>query len=272
MERPTVRRYDTVTFLSDYGTTDESVGVVTSVIRTLSPHATVVDLTHAVPVYDIRAGSLALVRSAPYLAPGIVLAIVDAQADQRLIAVEVGDGESVLVGPDNGLLAPVAALVGGPTAVVEIAAAGLPSPAPVFPGRDLLAPSVALLCNGAALGDLGPPVDPAELAPALVPFSTFEEHLLLADVLWVDQYGNVQTNVTAPQLDLLGERAILRTTATAPPTTVRRVVGPTELGPTETGLTVDAHGLAALVKNKGSAAAHLGLEAEATITLEPVTE
>ena len=39
------RRYDTVSFLTDYGVVDEFAGVVRSVIRDIAPHATVVDLT-----------------------------------------------------------------------------------------------------------------------------------------------------------------------------------------------------------------------------------
>src|SRR5690554_3778965 len=115
-------RYDTVTFLSDYGTTDEYVGVVHSVIRSLAPGVRVIDLTHHVPVHDVRAGALTLARSAQYLTAGVVVAVVDpgVGTERRAIAVEVGDGASVLVGPDNGLLAPAVAMVGGATRVVEL--------------------------------------------------------------------------------------------------------------------------------------------------------
>src|SRR5918993_5822550 len=96
-------RYDTITFLSDYGLVDEFVGVVHSVIRSIAPHVTVVDLTHEIPAYDVRAGSLTLGRSAQYLCPGVVLAVVDpgVGSERRAIAVEVGGGQSFLVGPDN---------------------------------------------------------------------------------------------------------------------------------------------------------------------------
>ncbi len=53
----TDRRYDTVSFLTDYGTVDEFVGVVKAVIRDLAPHVTVLDLTHEIPPFDVRAGA-----------------------------------------------------------------------------------------------------------------------------------------------------------------------------------------------------------------------
>src|SRR6187397_2572031 len=97
------RRHDTISFLSDYGLADEFVGVVKSVIRSIAPHVTVIDITHDIAAHDVRAGGLALARSAQYLVPGVVLAVVDpgVGSDRRAVAVEVGDGESVLVGPDN---------------------------------------------------------------------------------------------------------------------------------------------------------------------------
>src|SRR5688572_29710141 len=102
------RRYDTVSLLSDLGTDDEMAGVLRSVVRSIAPHAVVVDITHGVPPHDVRAGSLTLVRAAQYLAAGVVVGGVDpgGGTSRRAIAVEVGGGQSVLVGPDNGLLAP----------------------------------------------------------------------------------------------------------------------------------------------------------------------
>ena len=53
------RRYETVSFLSDYGTEDEFVGVVHSVIRSIAPHAAIVDVTTAYrPSTSGRAPSL----------------------------------------------------------------------------------------------------------------------------------------------------------------------------------------------------------------------
>ena len=57
------RTYDTISFLSDYGRADEFVGVVHSVIRSISPATHVVDVTHDIDPHDVRAGALCLARS-----------------------------------------------------------------------------------------------------------------------------------------------------------------------------------------------------------------
>src|SRR3546814_5197270 len=81
--------------LTDYGVDDEFVGVLKSVIRDLAPHAALVDLTHGIRPYDVRAGSLALARAIPYVPEGIVVAVVDPGVGtaRRAVAIEeIGRG------------------------------------------------------------------------------------------------------------------------------------------------------------------------------------
>ena len=171
-------RYDTISFLSDYGLADEFVGVVKSVIRQIAPEVMVIDITHEVPPHDVRAGGLTLARSAQYLAPGVVLAVVDpgVGTTRRAVAVEVGDGTSVLVGPDNGLLAPAVGMVGGATRAVELVNPEyrLEAPGPTFDGRDVFAPAAAHLCAGVPLGELGPDIDPIGMRPGTLPITREE--------------------------------------------------------------------------------------------------
>ncbi len=260
-------RHHTISFLSDYGHLDEFVGVVHSVVRSIAPHVVVVDVCHEVPPHDVRAGSLTLVRAVQYLAPGVVLAVVDpgVGTDRRAIAVSVGEGdEAVFVGPDNGLLAAAVAMVGGANRVVELAepAFHLPAPGASFAGRDIFAPVAAHLCNGVALEELGPPVDPDSLRPGLVPIPRREGEALQAEVLWVDRFGNAQLNVGPDDLDDLdgvGERVTLRWSDQV--RTAVRADAYDDIGAGELGLLVDSYGLMALALNRTSAADELGLHA-----------
>jgi S-adenosylmethionine hydrolase len=256
-------RYDTISFLSDYGLADEFVGVVHSVVRSIAPDVRVIDLTHQIAPYDVRAGGLALARSAPYLCPGVVLAVVDpgVGSARRGIAVEVGGGSSVLIGPDNGLLAPAVAMCGGATRSVELANADyqLAAPGPTFAGRDVFAPAAAHLCRGVALDELGPVVDAATLRPGLLPVAHGDGggDELTAEVLWVDRYGNAQLNLDADDIAALGDRVRLRFGDQV--RTARVVATFAELGANDLGLVVDSYGLVAVVVDQRSAATELGL-------------
>ena len=262
-------RFDTITFLSDYGTADEFVGVVHSVIRSIAPAVTVIDLTHEIPPYDVRAGSLTLGRAAQYLCPGVVLAVVDpgVGSPRRGVAIEVGDGQSYLVGPDNGLLASAVAMSGGATAAVELANAAyqLPAPGPTFAGRDVFAPAAAHLCLGVPLGDLGPPVDPVSLLPGLLPLSREEDGAVVAEVLWVDRYGNCQLNVDPDDVAHLGGRVQLRwgeDTRTATRATTYEGIDAGQVG-----LVVDSYGMLSVCLGRRSAAAELRMPVHTEILL-----
>jgi S-adenosylmethionine hydrolase len=264
-------RFDTVSFLSDYGLEDEFVGVVTSVIRGIAPHVTVIDVTHGVPPHDVRAGGLALARAAQYLAPGVVLAVVDpgVGTQRRAVAVEVGDGDAVFVGPDNGVLASAVAMVGGASAAVELTdpAFHLPAPGPTFAGRDVFAPAAAHLCNGAALADLGEPVNPAALLPGVLPVSRTEGERLVAEVLWVDRYGNVQLNVGPDEIDAFGDRVVLELHDGV--RTAGRAAAYGAIAPGAVGLVVDSYGLVSIAADRRSAATELGLAPGDTVMLQP---
>jgi S-adenosylmethionine hydrolase len=270
-------RFDTISFLSDYGTTDEFVGVVKSVVRGIAPHVTVVDITHDVRPYDTKGASLTLARSVQYLCPGVVLGIVDpgVGTDRRAIAIEVGDGQSFLVGPDNGMLAPAVGLVGGATGAVVLTTPDyqLPSPGPTFAGRDVFAPAAAHLCAGVPLAELGTPVDPHELVPGIVPLPRDEAGAIVGEVLWVDRYGNCQLNVDPEAIASWGERIQLRWTR--PTEGVRTAVRATtfaELGPGQVGLLVDSYGLLAVSVARGSAAETLDLSAGDELSLVPLAD
>jgi len=256
-------RYDTVTFLSDYGRVDEFVGVVHSVIRQLAPGVGVVDLTHDITPFDVRAASLTLARSAQYLCPGVVLAVVDPSVgtDRRGVAIEVAGGAAIFVGPDNGIFAGAAGMVGGAerAVVLDNDAYHLPGPGPTFDGRDVFAPVAAHLCLGVPLDDVGTPVDPASLTPGLLPLSEMSDEGLAAEVLWVDRFGNAQLNVDpdelapwADRIDLLvgGRHRIARRRSTF-----------AEVGVGELGLIVDSYGLITIVANRSSAAEELRIAA-----------
>lgn len=268
------RRYSTITFLTDYGTADEFVGVVRSVIRSIAPDAAVIDLTHEIPAHDVRAGGLALARSVQYLVPGVVLAVVDpgVGTERRRIAVEVGDGESVLVGPDNGLLAPAVAMVGGATRVVELTNTEfhLAAPGPTFDGRDVFGPVAAHLCNGIDLVELGREIDPFTLRPGLLPVAREEDGGIAADVLWVDRFGNAQLNVDPDDLAGWGDRVRLRIDGSVRVATVARTYA--DLGTAELGLVVDSYGLVSIVLDQASAADELRIAAGDAVTLLPIPD
>jgi len=264
-----------IAFASDYGLVDEFVGVCKAVILGLAPNAVVVDLGHDLPPHDVRAGALLLVRAVQYLPEdSILLAVVDpgVGTDRRLVAVEVEGG--MMLGPDNGLLAPAAAMAGGARTVVVLDNPDyqLPAPGPTFAGRDVLAPAAGHLAAGTPLLELGTQVDPITLVPGLV--SLPEKHgggAVSGEVWWVDRFGNCQLNIDPDELAASGARpgAYVEVRSTREIRSARWVHTYAHAKPSELVLLVDSYGLLSLALHRESAAALLGVRAASPITLVP---
>jgi S-adenosyl-L-methionine hydrolase (adenosine-forming) len=257
-----------VTFLSDYGLQDEFVGIVHRVIAQQAPGVTVIDLTHQVPAHDVRAGALTLWRAAPWLAPGVILAVVDpgVGTSRRAVVIEVAGAGAVLVGPDNGLLLPAATSLGRLTGAVALPPCQ--KGGATFAGRDVFAPAAAELAQGADIANLGPPIDPGSLLGTPVPEpQTGPDGSLQAEVLWVDRFGNAQLNVRPADADHLGRLVELHVGSRARP--ARRVASFGDLEPDEMGLVTDSYGLLAVTYRGASAAARAGLEARQEVRIGP---
>ena len=268
------KRFNTISFLSDYGTKDESVGVVKSVVRSLSPETKIIDITHGIKVHDVRSGGLALARSAQYLDSGVVLAVVDpGVGGSRIgVAIEVNDGDYVFVGPDNGLLAPAIAMLGEPSRAFELdnPEFHLPSLSPTFAGRDIFGPISAHLCQGVPLETLGSKISVASLQPGLLPVGGREGEVATAEVLWQDHFGNLQLNLSPKDVDDFGDNLRLKFGESM--RSVVRVNTFEEIPVSEIGLLVDSYGLLALAVYGRSASEELQLFEGQQVELSALTD
>ena len=239
-------QFDTITCVTDLGNEDESVGLLHSVLHELSPTSKVIDLCHDIKPGDIRAGALMLARSVPYLSPGLVLASVGDLAGRPAIAVSVGEGQSVLVGPDNGLLGAAVAVVGGASQAVQLTNQDLhnSSPGVIHPARDIIAPVVGYVAAGGSLLELGQEIEPALLLPSLVPVPRTEtDGAISAEVIRRTRQGAAQLNIDRDTLSGLGDVIILEF---GDERRVVRLQHPDEVNPGQLALVDDEYGLLAI--------------------------
>jgi hypothetical protein len=190
----------TLTLLTDFGLQDHFIGVMKGVIAGIAPQARVIDISHQVRPQSIRDGARMLAEAAPYFPAGTVhVAVVDpgVGTTRRAIAARIGD--QFFVAPDNGLLTPIfeaAEAAGDPVTIVDLdrPAYWLPDPSSSFHGRDIFSPAGAHLVNGVPLNVLGNPIsDPVRIE---TPQPVRTEQGWEAEVVWVDVFGNLSTNLT----------------------------------------------------------------------------
>lgn len=247
-----------VTFLSDFGTSDDFAGICHGVINLICPEARVIHLTHGIQPQAIGQGARVLAGAIPYLPAGVHLAVVDpgVGSERRAVALRAADGR-YFVGPDNGLLIPAADACGGVAEAVAIENPQimLQPVSRTFHGRDVFSPAAARLAAGMPLSELGPALDPGELVRRSVPDHRIEGSVLHAPVQYIDRFGNIQLAVSAGELDGLfhiGEMAEIDTGDDR--YYARCSVTFADVGAGEFVLYEDSAGLLSFALNQGNAA------------------
>ena len=198
MKRPVI------TLLTDFGQRDPYVASMKGVMLSICPEATIIDISHEIPKFDVRAGALVLAQAAPWFPPGTIhVGVVDPGVGTVRRAIAVVSERFIFIGPDNGLLM-LAALRDGLKAVYAIEERDLMLEriSRTFHGRDIFAPVAARIASG---------LDPSEVGPKISDYVVpgfarrgLSGDKLFGEVMYIDGFGNIITNVSEDLLELIG--------------------------------------------------------------------
>ena len=201
-----------ITLLTDFGIRDGYVGVMKGVIWGIAPQAQIADITHQIQPQNILEGALAYSRVASYFPPGTIhVGVVDPGVGTTRRPIAACLGERFFVGPDNGLCTTLAALAHAEGGHVEYVHLDRPQfwladVSNVFHGRDIFAPAAAHLANGTPLSDMGTSIsDPVFLS---IPVPEKRENRWTGQVILIDHFGNLSTNLTRDHIGEIGRATI----------------------------------------------------------------
>lgn len=195
MEKPPV----ILTLTTDFGLQDPYVGQLKGALLKGCRAATIVDLTHAIPAWDVATAAITIRTSYRFFPDGTIhLIVVDpGVGSQRAILVATGDGHS-FVAPDNGVLS----LLVADNRIESIHRVEHPdffpaSASATFHGRDIMAPVAAALVASGNLEQFGPAVSPRSIRMAIVPSSFHSAGCVHGQVQRIDHFGNIRTSIKA---------------------------------------------------------------------------
>jgi S-adenosylmethionine hydrolase len=194
-----------ITLTTDFGDASPYVAAMKGVILGIHPEARLLDLTHHIPPQQLRHAAFFLLHAIPHFPPGVIhVVVVDpgVGTDRALLYVDL-DGHRLLV-PDNGCWTPLAASRSRPPVVrhLEESRYWRPLVSATFHGRDILAPVAGWLSRGLNPGLLGPVV--STWAKLDMPVPELAPNQVTGEVIFVDQFGNLITNITVETLADLG--------------------------------------------------------------------
>jgi len=201
-----------ITLTTDFGQSDHYVAMMKGVILSINPNATIIDVTHQIPAHSIKEGSLIIKESYTYFPSGTVhVGIVDpgVGGTRRPLAILVDN--HFFVGPDNGLFSPIIET----QPHIQITHLNekkywLDSISPTFHGRDIFAPVAAHLSLGINPLSMGEKIDNPTLLPSPLPQKNNSD--LMGEIIRVDHFGNLITNITEEHLGpfLISKDLIIR--------------------------------------------------------------
>src|ERR1039457_2160408 len=268
---PFVATYDCLTFLTDYGVEDGFVAACPGVAARISPGLRLIDITHLGPPGEGRRGAAVRAQTLPYLPPAVHVAVVDPGVGTARRGVAVAAGDSILIGPDNGLLSWAVAAQGGASSAYQLTNGEmwLHPVSPTFHGRDIFTPVAAHLAAGADLASAGSEIDVADLVTLPAPTSRVHDGEAEGEVMSVDRFGNVQLSIAASDADRLGIGfgSPLGVRCGRRQLTVPYLETFAAVAPGEIVAFTDSAGLISLAVNAGDAAQQLGLPPGAHVRL-----
>ena len=192
-----------ITLLSDFGLKDPYVAEMKAVILSIHPQARIVDITHEVEKFNIRMGAFVLASATQYFPPSTIhVAVVDPGVGTKRRSIIVETKRSYYVGPDNGLLMLAAQKEGvGHVYHVNNPQYMLPRVSRTFHGRDIFAPVAAHLATKRP-SEFGPEIQDYAFPEFAKPHVRKGE--LLGEVLHIDDFGNVVSNISEEDLEKMG--------------------------------------------------------------------
>jgi len=241
-----------IAVFTDFGLEGPYTGQMKAVLHRDAPGAPVVDLCADAPMFAPMASAYLLAALAPALPEGtVVLGVVDPGVGSDRGAVMMEANGRWFVGPDNGLFALIARRAGTAARAFPI----FPAPGTVsasFHGRDVFAPAAARLARGER------PAPDSALDPAAIDRANWPDDL--AQVVYVDRYGNVMTGMRA--CALASDAEVI---ANGRPARRARTFSDVPVG--RAFWYENANGLAELAVNQGRADTALGLTVGTSVTV-----
>ncbi len=182
-----------ITLTTDFGLKDHFVGAIKGHIYSELPQATIVDISHLVAPFHIQECAYLLKNAYRAFPKGSIHIVgVDSEktAENTHLALLVDD--HFFITADNGVISLITEEV-RPEKVVEIQ---LPNTTPSsFPVLDVFVKVACHLARGGTLEVIGKPFGNIRSIREITPTVTNNGNTILGNVLYIDNYGNVVTNI-----------------------------------------------------------------------------
>lgn len=183
-----------ITLTTDFGLKDSSLGAVKGAILSELDHVNIVDISHQVSPFHITEAAYIIKNSYKTFPKGSIHIIgVDSEItpENKHIALKLDDHYFICA--NNGIMSLIAAEI-NPEKIVEINIHDAIESN--FPVLDVFVRVASHLARGGSLDVIGKPISEIKEIKQFLPFVRAEQTQLVGYVMYIDNYGNVVTNIS----------------------------------------------------------------------------
>jgi len=192
-----------ITLTTDFGHKDPFVGIMKGVILSIQPSVRLVDLSHEIERHNVEEALYTVDYAHRYFPSGTIhVVVVDPGVGTWRRPLLVETESHIFLAPDNGILSFL--FDGNPTCMVRVIESDQYFRKPVshtFHGRDIFAPIAAWLTKGVRPEEMGPEIK--DYSRLNIPQLLISEQGIRGEVVHMDRFGNLITNVHKRHLDSL---------------------------------------------------------------------
>lgn len=196
-----------ITVTTDFGTRDPYLGMMHGVMLEINPEVQLVGLCHSVPAFSVMEAAFALNFGYRFFPPGSIhLVVVDPGVGTERKPLLVTSPNYHFIAPDNGVLSFIYANE------KEHQVREISNPryfrhpvSDTFHGRDIFGPAAAWLSRGVAPQEFGSLL--TEYERFEVPQPSFAQGVVSGQIMYIDRFGNLITNIGRRFLEECREKA-----------------------------------------------------------------
>lgn len=192
-----------ITLTTDFGNKDHFVGTVKGAIYSELPDAKIVDITHQISPFNITETAYIVKNAYKSFPKGTIHIIgVDAELSPKNKHIAILLDGHYFVCPDNGVISMIASEI-QPTKIVEITIHNHIESS--FPVLDVFVKVASFIANGGQLSVIGKEIDSYKTSFEIKPKVNQDRNLIIGGIVYIDNYGNVISNINKNLFDDIGK-------------------------------------------------------------------
>ena len=200
-----------ITLTTDFGTKDYFVAAVKGAIYSTLPEAKVIDITHKVSPFHIMEAAYIVQNAYKNFPKGSIHIVgIDSELhpENKHLAIAL-DGHYFICA-DNGLMGLVTSLF-KPEKIVEINIHDTTKTN--FPVLDVFVAVACHIVRGGTLGVIGKEIEEIKTFKGITPITNVSDRQIVGNVIYIDNYGNLVTNITKKLFEEVGKGREFKITA-----------------------------------------------------------